>query len=178
MLEHTAPHIRCLAEGRTKDGVLRHPADGKAWKSFDLLHLEFSADRGNVRLGLTSDGFNPFGNMSTSHSTWPVMLVPYNLPPWMCMKQTSFILSMIFPGPSSPRMDINVYLQPLIEELQELWNVGLLTFDASKKNNFVMRAKLMWTINNFPAYTDLSGWPNKGEYSCANFNTRKRTSHM
>jgi hypothetical protein len=94
------------------------------------------------------------------------------------MKQTSFILSMIFPGPSSPRMDINVYLQPLIEELQELWNVGLLTFDASKKNNFVMRAKLMWTINNFPAYTDLSGWPNKGEYSCANFNTRKRTSHM
>jgi hypothetical protein len=23
-----------------------------------------------VRLGLTLDGFNPFGNMSTSHNTW------------------------------------------------------------------------------------------------------------
>jgi hypothetical protein len=82
------------------------------------------------------------------------------------MKQSSFILSLIIPGPSSPGMDLDVYLQPLIEELQELWNVGVRTFDASKKNNFVMRAQLMWTINDFPAYADLSGWPNKGEYAC------------
>jgi hypothetical protein len=72
-----------------------------------------------VRLGLISNGFNPFGNMSNSHNTWPVMLVLYNLPR-MCMKQTSFILSLIIPGPSSPGMGIDVYLQPLIEELQEL----------------------------------------------------------
>jgi hypothetical protein len=76
--------------------------------------------------------------MSTSHSTLPVMLVSYNLPPWMCMKQTSFILSLIILSPSSPGMGIDVYLQPLIEELQKLWNVGVRTFDASKKNNFVM----------------------------------------
>lgn len=82
------------------------------------------------------------------------------------MKQTSFILSLIIPGPSSPGMDIDVYLQPLIEELQELWNVGVRTFDVLKKNNFVMRAQLMWTINDFPAYADLSGWPNKGEFAC------------
>jgi hypothetical protein len=80
MLEHTAPHMRWHEEGRTKDGVLRHPTDGEAWKSFDLLHPKFSADSRNVRLGLTSDRFNPFGNMSTSHNTCPVMLVPYNLP--------------------------------------------------------------------------------------------------
>jgi hypothetical protein len=76
MSEHTAQHMRWHEEDRTKDGVLRHPADGKAWKSFDLLYPEFSADSRNVRLGLTSNGFNPFGNMSTSHSTWPVMLGP------------------------------------------------------------------------------------------------------
>jgi hypothetical protein len=69
------------AECRTKDGVLRHPTDGEAWKSFNLLYQEFSTNNKNVRLGLTSNGFNPFGNMRTSHSTWPVMLVPYNLPP-------------------------------------------------------------------------------------------------
>jgi hypothetical protein len=62
-------------------------------------------------------------------------------------------------------MNIDVYLQSLIEELQELWNVRVRTFDASKKNNFVMRAQLIWTINDFPAYADLSGWPNKGEYA-------------
>ncbi|NAW23590.1 hypothetical protein FGF82_24025, partial [Salmonella sp. gx-f9] len=27
-----------------------------------------------------------------------VVFVPYNLPPWICMKQSSFILSMIIPG--------------------------------------------------------------------------------
>jgi hypothetical protein len=56
------------------------------------------------------------------------------------MKQTSFILFLIISGPKSPEMDIDVYLQPLIEELQELWNVRVRTFNASNKTNFVMRA--------------------------------------
>jgi hypothetical protein len=110
MSQHTASHIRWHADGRTKDGVLRHLVDSDAWRAFDTLHPNFASDSQNVRLSLASDGFNPFGNMSTSHSTWPVMLVPYNLPPWMCMKQQYFILSMIIPGPSTPGMNIDVYL--------------------------------------------------------------------
>ena len=73
--------MRWHAEGRINDGILKHPADGEAWKAFDNLYPDFSADSRNIRLGLMSDGFNPFGNMSTSHSTWPVILVPYNMPP-------------------------------------------------------------------------------------------------
>jgi uncharacterized protein YigE (DUF2233 family) len=38
-----------------------HPADGEAWRSFDILHLDFMANSRNVWLGLTSDGFNPLG---------------------------------------------------------------------------------------------------------------------
>jgi len=129
MSEHIASHMRWHAEGRTKDGVLRHLAECEAWKSFNLLRPEFSVDSKNVRLGLTSDGFNSFRNMSISPSTWPVMLVLYNLPHWMCMKQTLFILMLIISGPSSCGMGIDVYLQPLIEELQELWKVGVRTFD-------------------------------------------------
>jgi hypothetical protein len=112
------------ADGSTKDGVLRLLADSEAWKSFDNLYPDFSFESRNMRLGLTSDEFNPFGNMSTSHSIWPIILISYNLPPWMCMKQTSFILSLVISGPSSLEIDIDVYLQPLIEELHELWNVG------------------------------------------------------
>jgi hypothetical protein len=29
-----------------------------------------------------------------------------------------------------------------------------------------MRAQLMWTINDFLTYANLSGWPNKVEYAC------------
>jgi hypothetical protein len=69
MLQRIAHNMRWHAEGYTKDGVLRHPADSEAWKSFNNLYLDFSSNNRNVRLVLTLDGFNPFGNMSTSHST-------------------------------------------------------------------------------------------------------------
>jgi len=166
MSEHTVPYMRWQAEDRTRDGMLRHSADGEAWRSFDILHPNFMADSRNVQLGLTSDGFNPFENMSTSYSTWPVLIVPYNLPHWMCMKHMSFILSLVILGLSSLGMDIDVYLQPLIDELLELWNVGVHTFDASKMKNFNMRAQLMWTINDLPTYADLSCWPNRGMKAC------------
>jgi hypothetical protein len=73
---------------------------------------------------------------------------------------------MIIPGPIAPGMNINVYLQPLISELQELWNVGVHTYDISMKKSFVMRTTLMWTINDFPTYADLSGWSTRGSLAC------------
>jgi hypothetical protein len=80
MSQHIATHMRWHVDGYTNDGVLRHLADNEAWKSFDNLYPDFSLDYRNIQLGLTSGGFNHFGNMSTFHSAWPVMLVPYNLP--------------------------------------------------------------------------------------------------
>jgi hypothetical protein len=166
MSQHTVTHMKWHAVERTKDGVLRHPADGEAWKSFDARYPNFAKDPCNVRLGLSSDGFNPFGNMSTAHSTWPILLVLYNLPPWMCMKQPYFMLSLIISGPSSPGMNIDVYLQPLIAELNQLWDVGVQTFDVSLKKKFMLRATLMWTINDLPVYGDLAGWSTKGKKAC------------
>jgi len=166
MSTKTASHMKWHYDQRTKDGVLRHPADGESWKTFDERYPEFALDPRNVRLGLASDGFNPFGNMSNSYSTWPVMLVPYNLPPWMSMKQASIMLSLIIPGPSAPGMKIDVYLEPLISELKELWDVGVPTYDATTKGYFTMRAALMWTIKDFLTYGDLSGWSTKGRAEC------------
>ncbi|WMV24475.1 hypothetical protein MTR67_017860 [Solanum verrucosum] len=48
-------------------------------------------------------------------------------------------------GPSSPRNDIDVYLQPLIAELKELWEPGIETYDAETNQTFQMCAALMWT---------------------------------
>ena len=136
MSDRTASLMRWHAEGRTKDGVLRHPADSKAWQSLDDQYPNFAAEPRNVRLGLASDGFNPFGTMSIAHSTWPVVLMPYNLPPWMCMKQPFFMMSLLIPGPRGPGNDIDVYLQHLVDELKELWEDGLHTWDASTNQNF------------------------------------------
>ncbi|KAL0005925.1 hypothetical protein SO802_013486 [Lithocarpus litseifolius] len=160
-----ASFMKWHVNGRTDDGVMRHPADSDAWKMFDTTHLQFSSEPRNVRLGLVADGFNPFGIMSTTHSTWPVMLVPYNLLPWLCMKRSSLILSLVIPSPTSPRIAIDVYLQPLVEELRELWDVGVEAFDASSKHVSQLRAALMWTIHDFLAYADVSGWSTKGKFA-------------
>ncbi|KAA0051711.1 uncharacterized protein E5676_scaffold827G00140 [Cucumis melo var. makuwa] len=102
------------------DDVLRHPADVEGWKHFDSEYPDFASDPRNVRLGLALYGFNPFGQMSTSYSIWPIVLLSYDLSPWKCMKETNFFMSLLIPGPRSPGREIDVYLQPLIEELKEL----------------------------------------------------------
>ena len=63
------------------------------------------------------------------------MLIPYNLPPWMCLKQPFWIMSMFIPGLKSPGNDIDVYLQPLIYELKQLWEHGVETYDVSLEHN-------------------------------------------
>ncbi|WMV49176.1 hypothetical protein MTR67_042561 [Solanum verrucosum] len=166
MSSKTAESLRWHDEQRSKDGKLRHPADGQTWKEFDNMHQEFAKDSRNLRLGLASDGFNPFRTMSISHNTWPVMSMVYNLPPWICMKLEYLMLSLLIPGPRSPGNDIDIYLQPLIEKLKELWEFGVETYDASRNQTFQMRSALLWTINDFPAYAMLSGWSTKGKLAC------------
>ncbi|WMV59447.1 hypothetical protein MTR67_052832 [Solanum verrucosum] len=161
MTKGTAKEMRWHKDNRVDDGVLRHPADSLAWKSFDEKHPNFASDPRSVRLGLASDGFNPFGSMSNSYSMWLVILIPYNLPPWVCMKQSNLLLSLLIPGPKGLGMNIDVYLQPLIDDLKTLWGDGIETYDAFMKHNFQLRASLLWTINNFPAYGILFGWSTK-----------------
>uniref|UniRef100_M1CWK3 TNP2, partial n=1 Tax=Solanum tuberosum TaxID=4113 RepID=M1CWK3_SOLTU len=143
MCSKTVEHMRLHALESNPDVLMRHPRDGEAWKTFDRIHSGFSSDPRNIRLGLASDGFNPFGTMSSTYSTWPVFLIPYNLPPWMCMKHTSFILSMIIPGKQTPGNNRDVYFQPLVKELRELWNDGVETFDSSLNETFRVHAALM-----------------------------------
>jgi hypothetical protein len=60
-------------------------------------------------------------------------------------------LSMVMPGPSSLGRNIDVCLQPLIDELTQLWFSRALTYNILRKQNFIMRAALMWTINDLPS---------------------------
>nr|GEU48923.1 hypothetical protein [Tanacetum cinerariifolium] len=84
----------------------------------EILNLDFTKEPRNVRLGLAADGFNPFGNLSQAYNMWLVILTTYNLPPWLCMKESSFMLTLLIPGPKSLGKDIDVYLRPLIKDLK------------------------------------------------------------
>jgi hypothetical protein len=52
-----------------EDMLLRHPSDGSHWKALDSQYPEFGDDPKNVRLGVRTNGLNPFGSQSSTHST-------------------------------------------------------------------------------------------------------------
>ncbi|GKC14009.1 hypothetical protein Tco_1010791 [Tanacetum coccineum] len=169
---YTAMDMIWHATGKcTEPGKMQHPIDGGAWKKFNTKYLDFAKEPINIRLGLAADGFNPFGNLSQDYSMWPVILTTYNLPPWLCMKESSFMLTLLIPGPKSPGKDIDVYLRPLIKDLKVLWDrKGVETIDVASGQKFNMRAMVLWTINDFPARSSLSGWSGQGYKACPTCN--------
>ncbi|XP_020398568.1 uncharacterized protein [Zea mays] len=159
----TASLTRWHDEHRINDGLLRHPADSPLWKDFDKKHPEFAADSRNIRLAFATDGFNPYRTMKLSYSIWPGILIPFNFPPSMCMKDTNFILSVLIPGRSSAGSDMDVYFQPLVYDLLDLFVNGVRTYDASKGEYFQLRAAILWTITDFPGLGSVSGFVTSGE---------------
>ncbi|KAH9685459.1 hypothetical protein KPL70_013963 [Citrus sinensis] len=161
-----AEQLRWHQTHKSQDGKMRHPVDSLAWDIINKKWPSFASDSRNIRFGLATDGFNPFQDLSTRYSCWPVILVIYNLPPWLCMSKDSLMLSLLIPGPKQPGNDIDVYLAPLVEDLKELWINGVEVYDALSESTFNLRTILMWTINDFPAYANLSGWSTKGKLAC------------
>ena len=100
------------------------------WKKIDGLYPDFGKEARNLRLGQVNDGMNPYNNLSTQYSSWPVILVIYNFPPWLCRKRKYMMLSMMLSDPRHPGNDIDVYLSPLVEDLRKLWDEGVVVFDA------------------------------------------------
>ena len=119
-----------------------------------------------MRFGLCVDGFNQFASFATFYSCWPIILMVYNLTPGMCMRLEFMFLSTIILGPSNPSRNIDVCLRLLIDELTQLWSSRALTYDISRKQNFVMREALMWTINDYPTYGIVFGWSMHGKLAC------------
>jgi len=109
-------------EDHKVDDMLRHPVDGSQWRAIDKEFPEFADEARNLRFTLSTDGFDPFGEQSSSHSTWSVTLCIYNLPPWLCMKQNFIMMPVLIQGTKQPGNNIDVYLRPLVEELLLLWS--------------------------------------------------------
>jgi len=113
--------------------MLRHPADGSQWRAIDKEFLDFADDARNLWFALSIDGMNPFEEQSSSHNTWPVTIYIYNLPPWLCMKRKFLMMPVLIQGPKQPDNNIDVYLRPLVEELQLLWSKpGVRVWDKYK----------------------------------------------
>ncbi|KAL9227054.1 hypothetical protein vseg_002793 [Gypsophila vaccaria] len=73
---------------------------------------------------------------------------------------------MLIFGSKQPGNDIDVYLTPLINDLKLLCDTGIQVFDAYRKEMFNLKVMLLCTIQDYPAYGNLSGYSVKGERGC------------
>ena len=59
------------------------------------------------------------------------------------MKQSNFILSLLIPGRNSPGSDIDVYLEPPVDDMVDMFLDGVRTYDASTREYFQLHAAII-----------------------------------
>ena len=145
---------------RSRGQIMRSAVDSRHWKNIDPVHPKFAVMKTNLRLGLVGDGIMSFKNNAIQHSTWVFLITMYNLPPWLPTKKFFISLAMVVSGPKAVMDEnINVFLRPVVHNLLKLW-AGVPTVNISeqqRQRHFILRAMLIWTVNDFPAYGLFSG---------------------
>lgn len=145
--------------------IMETVINSPAWKHIGVIDSTFQAENQNVRMALSLDGLNPFLVWSTSHLTWPFLLVINNLPPWLVTKWFFIMMSILISGKESPTdKNLDVFIAPLLEELHQLWD-GVEAIDASAKGavrRINLRGIILWTISYFPAFNLIFGQQTKG----------------
>ena len=86
------------AHNRSQDDIMRMPADGSAFKAIEETWSHFNEEPSNLKLSLVADSVNPYGDMRSVYSVWPIFFINNNIPPWMSIKREHIMLSMIVPG--------------------------------------------------------------------------------
>lgn len=108
--------------------------DGQIWKQFrsDFLALPYS-----YLLCLNVDWFQPYKHIQ--YSVGAIYVTVQNLPREERFKSENIILVGILPGPKEPSLSIDSFMQPMIEELNEMFSNG---FSVLTPYNFTIKMRL------------------------------------
>ena len=93
------------------------------------------------------DGINPYSLQNTNYFVWPVVVINNNITPWFSVKNEHLMLALIVPDRIQVK-NMDVYLQPLVDELKELWD-GINVYDVSRP----IATKRSFTLYGICAYT-------------------------
>ena len=167
--------MRWHKENQSTDGKVRYPADSMAWKALDNMDpsifdtMGFGQEITDVRLQISCDGICPFKLHKSTWSAWPVIATILNLPPWLITKKFFTILTLLIPGRTQvPFEYFDVWLRPLIDELNVLWK-GVPAYDVLREEgnrHFRLRAAVLYTTHDFPGYGIVSGTSHQGFVAC------------
>ncbi|XP_006460515.1 hypothetical protein AGABI2DRAFT_57528, partial [Agaricus bisporus var. bisporus H97] len=105
--------------------------DAPVMREFKCNGRTFVRDKGTdgrLVFSINMDGFNPYGNkQSGKHvSISAIYMTCLNLPHNIRNRMENVLLVGVIPGPQEPSvLQINNLLEPLVDSLLELWDVGL-----------------------------------------------------
>ena len=108
----------------------------------------------NLAVTLNVDWFQPYKRVKDSVGA--IYLCIANLPRSLRYKQENIILVGIIPGPKEPKLTINSYLEPLVDELKEFWSGVNLTLPSD--NNIKVRVCLICVTCDVPAIRKVCGF--------------------
>jgi hypothetical protein len=73
-------------------------ANGSTFREIEEKWEDFKDEPCNVRLSFAADDVNPFRELRSIYSLWPIFVINNNIPPWMSIKREHIMLTMIVPG--------------------------------------------------------------------------------
>ena len=126
--------------------------DGSVWKSF---RNDFLASPYSYLLILNVDWFQPYRR--TVYSIGAIYATIQNLPRNIRYKEEYIILIAIIPGPKEPKLSINSYLQPMIDELQSAYSRGL-QVSTPQGTDITIRLAVSCVSCDIPATRKLCGF--------------------
>lgn len=138
--------------------------NGQMWQYFqyDSNGLPFLAAPNNYLLMLNCDWFQPF--IHTAYSVGVLYLAIENLPREIRFRRENILVVGIIPGPSEPSMNINSYLEPLVKDLQHLWNGAMINVQGTPTK---IRAAIACVSCDVPAARKVGGFVGfRGKHGC------------
>lgn len=138
------------------ENVLGDCFEGKVWQEFQYVDGEpFLAASNNFGLMLNVDWFQP--TLHGSGSIGVIYLVIMNLPREERFKPENLIVAGIIPGPKEPKLHINSFLQPLVDDLIDLWD-GVILNTTRFGCQQMFRAAILALSSDIPASRKCGGF--------------------
>lgn len=139
------------------DGMLCDIYDGQVWKDFHYIGgAPFLAVPHNLALILNIDWFRPYKH--TPYSVGAIYIVVANLPRSKRFRKENLLLVGLVPGPGEPPIHMNTYLDPLVDELISLWDVGIQVTTPDFLQPITIKAALICSACDIPACRKVLGF--------------------
>lgn len=139
------------------DDILVDIYDGQVWKDWQYFNgTPFLAQHNNYAFMLNVDWFQPFKH--SVYSVGVIYMVLLNLPRKERYKEENVIIVGVIPGPHEPKLTINTYLQPLVAELNLLWQEGIQVRPHGSRTARCFRAALLCIACDIPALRKVCGF--------------------